>query len=59
MTDFPCQCSHNFEDHFEIEFRKSESNWPCRICVVRNGGCLDYKEMDNLKYLELKAEGKI
>jgi hypothetical protein len=54
MNDFPCVCSHLFKDHFEIEYRKRESDWPCRICVMKKGGCLDYKKMDNLRYLESK-----
>lgn len=55
-TYFPCQCGHKFSDHFEIEFRKRESDWPCRICITPNGGCIDYKSISNLEYLEQQYE---
>jgi hypothetical protein len=55
MNDYPCQCTHKFSDHFEIEFRKRESDWPCLVCV----GCSNYESMNNIEYLEMKAAGEI
>jgi hypothetical protein len=61
MNTFPCKCTHEFSDHFEIEFRKRESDWPCRVCSndFQFKPCLDYIEIDNLKFLEMKATGEI
>jgi hypothetical protein len=55
-NSFPCKCGHGLDDHFEVEFRKRESDWPCRICIYSISKCMNYVKMDNLKYLEKQYE---
>lgn len=54
MNDYPCICSHEFLDHFEIKFYDRGSKYYCRICTNEAKGCIGYKKVDNLKYLESK-----
>ena len=61
MNKRPCECGCSYEDHVKQEFY---DNRPlimyCRNCGAKPPSwCYNYSEIDNLKYLEMKAAGEI
>ena len=53
-----CICKHEFSDHAKQEFFDKPPMYYCRICCsdARPPYCIDYREINNLTYLEELSE---
>jgi len=51
-----CECGHQFDDHARQRFTNDKPDMLyCRVCCGQGKPsmwCIEYKEIDNLKYLE-------
>ncbi len=56
----PCRCGCSFEDHAKQEFSDNKPTmYYCRNCCGKGKPafwCIEYTELDNLTWLELKSK---
>ena len=50
---FPCKCGHKMSSHEHHSARRSRGWYQCLYCTCQSG-----KSMDNLEYLEWKANDR-